>query len=1709
MTGGQRPPVTAPGTVTGADVENSTGPSTAVVPDVAAPAPTQVTTAGSSLIFNLVWDSSVSSAPSGFMTDVIAAARFLESQLSDAVTINVEVGYNEIGGGPLEPGALGESGTDLTSVSYASLVTALTNTDSTDATDQSVLASLPEASPVSGTYLVTPAQAKALGLAPANGKQTDGEVGFAPASEFTYSLTNTTGTVAAGTYDMFSTVVHELTEVMGRKLLTDSSGGVSPGYSLLNLLHYSAPGMRDFSASTPGYFSVDGGASNLGEFNTVARGDAGDWAASVTENSFDAFDTPGVLHTVTGNDLTELDAIGWNLTGVSSLARVLDWTGASDSDFANALNWNDTTDGLDPAVIAPGTLDLATIANGGSITGSGTAYQLSFSGSNTVVGVLTAIDQLAEGGGSLTVTGTLTVAGANLSGTLSAASGGRATSNGAVYILPGAVIAADSLSSIEIGTAGTAAPGGITVDAAEGGVGGDGTLAASVVNNGTIVAYRGMAGSNVLEITGAVTGSGTLGLESGAVSGTGVITPGAVLQLDSSVASSQIVGFSASVDQSQAPTLRLTDPAAFAGTLGAFDSPGDTLVLVGQTIVAASISGFTLTVTRTMGAPLSFNLGQGEAQTSALRTSGPDITILPARELDWTGAGDTDFANALNWNDTTNELDPALTAPGTLDLASVTNAGSITGSGAAYQLNFSGTNTVLGALTATSVLTENSGSLTVTGTLTAINALNEDSALLTVTGSLTAANVNLNGGTLSAAAGGRATFTGTVYLSPFSSGPMISVDSNSSVEIGTAGTTTPGAITVDAVGGSISGAGTLAASVINNGSIYAQSADGAIGASNTMEITGAVTGTGWLYPESGPDLFPGSTNAGAVLRLDSAVASSQTVAFPAASGSSVAPTLLLADPSAFAGYLSAFDGVGDALVLAGQTVMAATISGSVLTVAVADGAPLTFNLLNTPSSTPLAVSGGEVVVKELPRTLVWAGNPAFGFNSTAFTNSSNWDDVTNGLTPAASAPDAIDMAEFSGGGGAISGTGTVAGLQFGGSAQWLLGTTSTLIAVGTAGVMVGGGGAGVLALTSGATISSLGTTDDVSGSLLRAASVTVDGAGSTWNSGGELMIGGTGLGSLVIQASGTVTAGSAVIANSAAASGSSAGVNGPGSQFIVPGTLDVGAAGSSSLQISNGATMIAGSLDAGNIASAVAQIGLFGAGTELIVANAATVADDGTGVLSVLGGAIFAATNLTIGSQADSSGALVVSGSGSAVQLSGALNIGTATGTGDLTVGPGAAVRASVVNLRGQVVLEGGLLDPAVQLINQSQIAGGFGTIAAGDIVDEGVIQAGDDNASQKLLLVEGNVAGGGTLTVNGTSQGSSTAGVLQINAGGTLELTGAVLNAATTTFLDNLTPADTYTVKNSVVDVAFADAAGVLQLNDIAGFAGTISTVHAGDTFVIAGGTLSGLDVTNGNTLSMSDSGPGAGPEGIDQIIFGSAISAAGFNIVNGDTVQVACFAAGTRIATARGPVAVEALRVGDLAVTTDGYGGIRTGLRSAFVDLPRADDRMTTGDEPREPIVWIGQRAVNCERHLKPELAWPVRVLAGAFGKHIPTCDLYLSPDHAVFVNGVLVPVKLLINGSSITQVRTDRVRYFHVELPRHAVILAEGLPVESYLNTGERANFNQNGAIIRLFPDFAARLAPETALAWETRGTASLVMTGEKLAAARQCIAEPAVA
>jgi hypothetical protein len=260
------------------------------------------------MIINVTFDSSVGSAPAGFIATVDAVVQFYETQFTDPITVNIDVGYGEVDGQALSPGALGESITFLNSFSFSQLRSALA-ADATTAADQTAVASLPGSNPAgTANFWVATAEAKALGLAGAS-SSLDGFVGFSSVPNI-FDYNNADG-VTAGQYDFFGVVAHEISEVMGRLVLGGSS------FSPLSLFDYSAAGVRDMAGAQPGYFSINGGTTNLDSFNSNSGGDLGDWASSAGNDAFLAFAKPGVVLPVTPADLTLLDAIGWNLAASS------------------------------------------------------------------------------------------------------------------------------------------------------------------------------------------------------------------------------------------------------------------------------------------------------------------------------------------------------------------------------------------------------------------------------------------------------------------------------------------------------------------------------------------------------------------------------------------------------------------------------------------------------------------------------------------------------------------------------------------------------------------------------------------------------------------------------------------------------------------------------------------------------------------------------------------------------------------------------------------------------------------------------------------------------------------------------------------------------------------------------------------------------------------------------------------------------------------------------------------------------------------------------------------------------------------------------------------------------------------------------------------------------------------------------------------------
>jgi hypothetical protein len=190
---------------------------------------------------------------------------------------------------------------------------------------------------------------------------------------------------------------------------------------------------------------------------------------------------------------------------------------------------------------------------------------------------------------------------------------------------------------------------------------------------------------------------------------------------------------------------------------------------------------------------------------------------------------------------------------------------------------------------------------------------------------------------------------------------------------------------------------------------------------------------------------------------------------------------------------------------------------------------------------------------------------------------------------------------------------------------------------------------------------------------------------------------------------------------------------------------------------------------------------------------------------------------------------------------------------------------------------------------------------------------------------------------------------------------------------------------------------------------------------------------------------------------------------------LTVPCFAAGTLIRTPRGDVAVEALAIGDEVCTL---------LRAATAR-----------------VIWVGHRSMDCRGHARPHDVQPVRIAAGAVADGVPQRDLVLSPDHSIYLDGVLIPVRYLLNGATIVQLEVARIIYFHIELDRHNLLLAEGLAAETYLDTGNRAAFVEADVVRLSDADFARGV-------WATASCAELVAGGPRLEAVRQRLLQRAL-
>jgi collagen type I alpha len=571
--------------------------------------------------------------------------------------------------------------------------------------------------------------------------------------------------------------------------------------------------------------------------------------------------------------------------------------------------------------------------------------------------------------------------------------------------------------------------------------------------------------------------------------------------------------------------------------------------------------------------------------------------------------------------------------------------------------------------------------------------------------------------------------------------------------------------------------------------------------------------------------------------------------------------------------------------------------------------------------------------------------------------------------------------------------------------------------------------------------------------------VTID--DSTWF-GAVLTVGQAGTGNATITAGSTMTAGLTLIVGSAG-DGS---IDVSGSSQLLSATAILGeqdgATGNVSLNDStwSGGTVTVGEAGSGNVEIDTGSTLSF---------TLATVGSSSDGSIDVGGGSLLNTDTANLGEESDAAGNVTIDDSN---WTGGMVTVGEAgIASAAIEAGSTAAFTSLSIGANGEVDVAGAT--GALSELTTPDLTLNFGTL---DLSGNAEVLMGPTAGAPGVISIQGGFALDGLGTVNGDVT-LIDGGMVQadLSIPGALTINGDISGSGT------IQPLMTLEVNGQIdagVEIAFSASIGAevgdLVLDVPGGVQGTIVGFGIGNMIDIQGSLYTDAVFTQGATGTagtLTLSGSGFAP--LVLAVEGDYVSNS-FTATPGATDTIVtlapCFVSGTRIATEFGEVMVDDLRVGDHVLCLM---------------------------QGTAPVVWIGQRHVDLRHHPEPRRVWPVRVSAGAFGPGRPHTDLFLSPDHAVYVSEVLIPIRHLINGTTITQVPVASVTYHHIELPRHDVIRAQGLPTESFLDIKDGSNYANRPGPVRRYPDFAARM-------WEAFGCARLVVTGVELAAARALVA-----
>lgn len=257
----------------------------------------------------------------------------------------------------------------------------------------------------------------------------------------------------------------------------------------------------------------------------------------------------------------------------------------------------------------------------------------------------------------------------------------------------------------------------------------------------------------------------------------------------------------------------------------------------------------------------------------------------------------------------------------------------------------------------------------------------------------------------------------------------------------------------------------------------------------------------------------------------------------------------------------------------------------------------------------------------------------------------------------------------------------------------------------------------------------------------------------------------------------------------------------------------------------------------------------------------------------------------------------------------------------------------------------------------------------------------------------------------------------------------------------------------NSTISDIAVSSGGVIEVSTSTTITDPIS-VQSGAAFIFDG-TDNSTNTISASVVSKSDDTPGTATLEVlsagtvireldvqgdfsSPLYFTRAASGNAFEMGFGTP----CYCPGTLIAAEEGEIPVENLQIGTRVRTLSGE------LRS---------------------VRWIGRRSYDPLFAFGNRDVLPILFRKGALGNGLPRRELTVSPLHAMFLEGYLIPALHLVNGLSILQIQKPRqIQYVHVELETHDILLAEGAPSESFLDDGSRGMFHNAHEYDEIYPD-----------------------------------------